>query len=638
MPGYLDRQRLEEAVAMANVPVLELVLVQLTGEMHWLEPPYAPTRNRGLDDNAEGGLPPHLQQEVRAAAVEAIAAWLDGRPVALAHPSEDLLVRMLGISMGEPVPDEYGPLIAHELSVANGPEPVPAIDAPEGFHVLVVGAGLSGLAMARRLQEAGVPFSVVEKNPTVGGTWLENRYPGAAVDTPSNLYSFSFAPYRWSSVFADRDELHRYLEELSQPVRDAIEFETAVESMRFDEEAQSWIVTTVRDGERTERVFSFVITAVGGLNRPKLPAIDGLEDFGGPVVHTARWPEDLSVTGKRVGVIGNGASAMQVVPAIAEEVAHLDVFQRSPQWAAPFDQYQQPIPDPLKDLIQAVPLYRIWSRLRSGWTFNDRVFDALQKDPEWEHPDRAVSAINDAHRRHFVRYLEGKLEGRPDLIRKVTPSYPPFGKRILLDTGWYDTLLRDDVELVTERIERIEPGAVLTADGRRHPVDVLVCATGFDATRFLAPMEIEGRDGHDLRTDWDDDDARAYMGVAVAGYPNLFMLYGPNSQAGHGGSLVGTAEVQIHHVLDALQKMLAAGAGTIEVRREAYERFTTDVDARHERMIWTHPGMDTYYRNTRGRVVVSTPFRVVDYWHMAREADLEDYELTPAHEREVARQ
>ncbi len=635
MDTHIDHDRLREAVAVANVPVLCLLLVQLSGDERWLREPYAPTRNRGLDDNPTGGLPEAVQAEIRGAAYAAIAAWLGGKPVALAAPSHELLVRMLAVSMGEEVPEEYGPMLAQEVSVAHDPEPVPAIAADPG--VLVVGAGLSGLAMTRRLAEAGVTATVVEKNPTVGGTWLENRYPGAAVDTPSTLYSFSFAPREWRHVFATRDELHAYLEELSEPIRDQIEFGTHVESMVWDEPTQRWTVVTVCDGRRSERSFRVVITAVGGLNRPKLPTIAGLDDFGGPVVHTARWPDDLDVTGKRVGVIGNGASSMQVVPAIAERVDSLAVFQRSPQWAAPFEQYQQPIDEPLRWMTATVPLYRIWSRLRAGWTFNDRVYEALQKDPEWEHPERAVSAQNDAHRRAFTRYIEEQLAGHPDLLEKALPTYPPFGKRILLDTGWYAALKREDVELVTDRIERVEPGAVVTADGTRRELDVLVCATGFDAARFLAPMEIRGRSGRTLRDTWDDDDPRAYLGMTVPDFPNLFILYGPNTQAGHGGSLIGSAEVQVHHVLDLLAKLAAAGAAVAEVRTDVYERFGQEVDARHERMIWTHPGMDTYYRNRRGRVVVSTPFRVVDYWRMARTADLGDYDLQPAHDREVAR-
>lgn len=627
MTTHMDRSELAQALTVANIPVLELVLVQLTGDTRWLAPPYAPERNRGLGDNPTGGLPEAIQQEVRDAALLAIAASLDGQPPALPAPSHELLVRMLSVSMGEPVPDEYGSLIASEIAVAEGPEAVAEINVPEGFEVLIVGAGLSGIAMALRLREAGVAFTVVEKNDAVGGTWYENRYPGAAVDTPSNLYSFSFAPYDWAYAFPARDELYAYLEALADPIRDRLELETRTRSLTWDAAAQRWIAVTEHGGEQQQRMFDVVVTAVGGLNRPRLPAIHGLDTFRGPVVHTAEWPEDLTLAGKRVGVIGNGASSMQVVPAIAPEVSELTIFQRSPQWAAPFDQYKRPLPEPLRRLTAEVPLYRIWSRLRSAWTFNDRNYEALHKDPEWKHPERAVSETNDAHRRHFTRYIEDKLAGRPDLIASSTPTYPPFGKRILLDTGWYDTLRMDHVALVTDRIDHIEPGGVLTVDGTWRELDVLVCATGFDATRFLAPMEIRGRSGQTLREAWDDDDARAYLGITVPDFPNLFMVYGPNSQPGHGGAFIGTAEVQIRYILDALRQMQEAGAASIEVRREVYDRFAETVDAKHEQLIWTHPGMDTYYRNSRGRVVVATPFRVVDYWQMARNAEMADYAL-----------
>jgi 4-hydroxyacetophenone monooxygenase len=609
--------KLEDAVACANIPALIPLLVMYTGDEKWLAEPYAPARQRGLDDNHDGGLPPEIQAEIREAAARAIASG----EVRMPAPSHEQLVRMLSVAMGEEVPPEYGPMIAHELGL--GPEPPAPEAVPEGFRAIVIGAGISGLATSIRLAEAGIPHVVLERNPTVGGTWLENRYPGAGVDTPSALYSFSFAQQDWSKYFALRDELHGYLERLADDfgVRERIRFDYEVERAAYDEAAQEWVVN---DDLRA----NVLITCVGGFNKPKWPDLP-LDRFDGPVVHTARWPDDLSLAGRRVGVIGNGASAMQLVPAVCEEAAQVVVFQRSPQWAAPFDQFQLEVPEPARWLVRNVPLYRAWYRLRSGWTFNDKVHPALQKDPDWEHPERTVNAINEGHRRAFVRYIESQIDD-PELLEKVIPDYPPFGKRILLDNGWYQALTRDDVELVTDPVAEIDAHSV---DG--HELDVLVCATGFDVVRFLAPIEIAGRGGRVLHDYWGDEDARAYLGTTVPGFPNLFMVYGPNTQAGHGGSLIGSAEAQLHYIMDLLERMLGAGLGAVEVREEVYEAYNARVDAAHERMVWTHPAMETYYRNSHGRVVVTTPFRVVDYWHMTRSADLDDYVVEPAVREEV---
>lgn len=623
-----------QALEIANVPVLICVLVMLTGDERWLAEPYRPQRNRGLDDNASGGLPPEIQREVRTASLDAILAWRAGRPAAIPEPSDALLVRMLSAAMGEPVGMEYGPFLAVELGLERTADPhEPPASIPEDFRVLIVGAGVSGLAMAIGLQDAGIPFDVIEKADTVGGTWRENHYPGAGVDTPSALYAFSFAPHDWRWFFALRDELQGYLEEVSRRpgIRERIRFGTELTAAEWSDAEQRWTVT-LRDAsgaERTEQA-PVVVTAVGGLHRPKLPDLPGLETVRGPVVHTARWSEDLDLTGLRVGVIGTGASSMQVVPAIADRVTALTVFQRQAQWAAPFEQFQRPVPEPLRFLNLEVPLYRLWYRLRAGWTFNDRIYDALQKDPEWEHPERAVSAANDGHRRLFTRYIESELEGRPDLIEASTPTYPPFGKRILLDNGWYKTLLRDDVELVTERIARGVPEGLQTADGRTHELDVVVCATGFDAARYLAPIDVRGRSGETLRETWDDDDARAFLGMSVPDFPNLFIVYGPNTQAGHGGTLINAAEVQVHHIVALIERMLSDDIGTVECRRDRYDAYSRRVDEIHENMIWTHPGMSTYFRNSIGRVTVATPFRVIDYWRMAREPDLVDYVTEPA--------
>ncbi|MBW3621178.1 MAG: NAD(P)/FAD-dependent oxidoreductase [Actinobacteria bacterium] len=607
-----------------------MVLVQLTGDLRWLRAPYTPTRSPGMGPNDTGGLAPEHQAEVRAAALEAILAWRQGAPPAIPDPDPDLLVRMLSVSMGEPVPPEYGPMMAAELRGGRGaPLAAPLGAVPEGMTALVIGAGISGLCAAKALGDAGIPFTIVEKHDQVGGTWLENRYPGAGVDTPSHLYSYSFAPHDWSRYFALQDELRGYLDAVADELalRPHIRFGTEVRCATWDDRAGIWRVEVDGPDGREELEARLLFSAVGIFNPPVIPRIAGLDDFAGPCFHTARWPADLDLRDRKVAVIGTGASAMQVVPEVADEVDELVVFQRSPQWAAPFEQFRTRIPEGERLLLREVPPYRLWYRLRLGWTFNDRVHESLVVDPAWTDPDRSLNAINDGHRRFFTRYIEDELGDRQDLLPDVLPDYPPFGKRMLMDNGWFRTVARDDVELVTEDIDHLDADGVVTVAGERHDVDVVVLATGFDVLRFLSSYEVRGRDGRRLREEWHDDDARAYLGLTVPGFPNLFTLYGPNTQAGHGGSLIFIVERQVAYALDLVRRMCAAGADVVEVRPEVHEAYNAEVDAAHGSMIWTHPGMATYYRNSRGRVVVNTPYRIVDLWHRTREADPADYRL-----------
>ena len=284
----------------------------------------------------------------------------------------------------------------------------------------------------------------------------------------------------------------------------------------------------------------------GIFNPAKLPAIKGLEDFAGPWFHTSQWPDDIELTGKRVAIIGNGASAMQIGPEIQNQPASLTIFQRSPHWAAPFEMFRRPVAEPVRFLLREVPLYQSWYRMRLGWTFNDRVHRALKKDPDWPHAERSLNAINDGHREYFTRYITSELESRPDLLDKVVPTYPPFGKRMLMDNGWYRMLTNERVELVADPIAEIRPDRIVTEDGTEYETDVLIVATGFDVLRFMTAFDVRGRSGRSLRDVWDDDDARAYLGLAIPGFPNFFCLYGPNTQPGHGGSLIFVVEMQMH--------------------------------------------------------------------------------------------
>jgi len=625
-------RRFAEAIALANIPTLLMVLVQLTGETHWLEEPYTPIRQSGMGDNDSGGLDPRNQAEVREAALEAILAWRAGRPVALPAPSEDTLVKMLSVAMGEPVPEEYGAFTAAQLGQTTFLDHRP-FDVPEGYKVVVIGAGVSGLCAAINLQAAGVAFDVIERSPTVGGVWWENTYPGAGVDTPNHLYSFSFAPYDWKQYFCLRDELHGYLEDVSREfdVRKHIRFATTVERIAYQDARQTWSIE-IRDADGRAEVLeaNVVISAAGLFNPPIEPDIAGLDGWTGEKWHTARWPDGATVDGKRVAIIGNGASCMQTAPAIQDDVESLTIYQRSNHWAAPFEQFGKEVPDAVRFLFRECPIYRAWYRVRLGWTFNDRVHAALHKDPDWDHPDRSLNAQNDAHRAFFTQYVIDELGDKADeLLDKVLPTYPPFGKRMLMDNGWYRMLRNPRVELVDDRIERIEANTVITGDGTAREADVLVLATGFDVLRLISTYETIGRSGRTLRDTWEDDNAKAYLGTVVPDFPNFFMLYGPNLQPGHGGSLIFVVEMQVRYIMDMLAKMAALGLGAVEVREEVHARYNDAVDAEHENMVWTHPGMSTYYRNDRGRIVINSPYRNVDFFELTRRVDLDDYVTEP---------
>jgi 4-hydroxyacetophenone monooxygenase len=629
-----DDQNLAAAIEIANIPTLLMVLVQMTGDMRWMEPPYRPARAGGMGDNDTGGLPPQAQAEVRSAALEAIEAWQAGAPVAIPEPSPALLVDMLSCAMGESVPAEYGRMTGAQLGLPSF-EPTDAtrpFDVPDGFRALIIGAGVSGMCAAVSLQRAGIAFTILEQHDTVGGVWLENQYPGAGVDTPNHLYSYSFAPYDWSQYFALRGELHAYLEHVADQfdLRRHVQFGTKVESANYDADAQQWSVDVRRaDGTpetlRTDVLFS----SIGIFNPLKMPQIDGLDSFAGPSFHTAQWRHDVDLTGKRVAIIGNGASAMQVAPEIQPIVESLTIFQRSPQWAAPFEHFRKSVPDPLRHLLREVPLYRAWYRVRLGWTFNDRVHPALQRDPAWPHPERSMNAINDAHREFFTRYIHAQVGDRTDLLEQIVPTYPPFGKRMLMDNGWYRMLTNDNVELVTDPIDHIEADRVVLRDGSEFAADVLVIATGFDVLRFLSTFEITGRSGVSLRDTWEDDNAKAYLGLAVPDFPNFFMLYGPNTQPGHGGSLIFVIEMQLRYIMDLLGQMFEQGVGVVECRQDVHDEYNSMVDAAHDNMVWSHPGMETYYRNSRGRVVVNMPYRNVDMFERTSHADLDDFITEP---------
>jgi len=626
---------LRAALEAADAATLLLVLVQFTGDRSWLERarPYI-----SGPMSYQEKMPADLRESVRASLYDVLMEMAETGTVVPTIPDGALLREMLAVAAGEPVGEDYVAMMLEDLApTERDPRGLIWRSPPEravlaDFHVVIVGAGMSGLCAAIRLQEAGIAFTVIEKNETVSGTWFENSYPGCGVDTPNHFYSYSFAPnHDWSRYFAKRNELWKYFERIADDygVRPHIRFNTEVTSARYDEAGRVWHVAA-RDaqGNGINLRASVLVSSVGFLNRPKLPEIAGIRDFVGPAFHTAQWDPDFQWVGKRVALIGTGASGNQVGPNIASGVERLMVFQRSPHWVVPNPNYFAEVNDGTKWVLANLPFYLRWYRFQLFWGFSDGLYSALQVDAGWTNPKRSVNAINDRHRHFMERYVRAQLGDDSALLEKTIPQYPPYGKRILIDNDWYKMLKRPNVDLVTEPIERIVPEGIQTADGTTWRADAIVFATGFKASKMLWPMSIHGRGGRDIHETWGPDDAHAYLGMTVPEFPNFFILAGPNTGLAHGGNMIFMVECQVRHIMLCLREMIESGASSIEVRSDISNAYTEAVDKLHEGLVWKHEGVSNWYKNKDGRVFALSPWRLVDYWKMTSSLNTADYRLS----------
>lgn len=479
-------------------------------------------------------------------------------------------------------------------------------------EVLIIGGGFGGVGMAVNLKRAGVDdFLILERGDGVGGVWRDNTYPGAACDVPSHVYSFSFEPNPdWSRSFASQDEIHAYLRNCAQKYGLAahLRCHAEVSEAVFDEAAGLWRVR-LRDG--AELAARILITATGQLSNPSMPRIEGLESFRGSAFHSARWDHSVDLTGKRVAVIGTGASATQFVPAIAPKSGRLTVFQRSPGWIIP--RPDRPYRAWQKSLFRAAP----WTmRLYRGLIYTQYESRALAFT-------RAKWMLKVAAGMPFRRMLARQVSD-PVLRARLTPEYPIGCKRILLSSEYLATFGRPNVELVTEGIARVTPSGIETADGKLHEADVIVYGTGFAATRFLAPMRIVGRGGMDLNTAWSAG-ASSYLGMSVPGFPNFFMLYGPNTNLGH-NSIIYMLESQFAHVLRCLRALRRTGAFQLEVEAAPYRAFNAGIQARLTQSAWA--GCRSWYLDEQGRNTVNWPGFSLTYRWLARRSSLNAYRFT----------
>jgi len=631
-PFDTSDEEIAEALLDVSVPTLMLSLVHMSGDPELIRGRLRPA---GLFLNeVQGYMSEQDKDEVRRLALDVIRDYRDRGCPEPEPVSPDLLHEMMTWLVCEEVPDEYVPMLMEEMELdgadARKVRVAAAQPARDAFPVVVIGCGESGLLAGIRLKEAGIPFTIFEKNSGVGGTWWENTYPGARVDVGNHFYCYSFEPSdHWTEYFAQQPELQAYFESVMHKygVTPHIRFSTEVVGASWDDHSATWTVQARRaDGTEESLKARAVISAVGQLNRPNVPAIDGQGSFAGPSFHSARWDHSVDLTGKRVALVGAGASGFQIAPAIVGDVARLTVFQRTAQWMFPNPNYHEKVGPGVRWALRHLPFYGRWYRFLILWPGCDKGLDAARVDPDYPDQQRAVSEHNEATRQIFTDWILSQIGDDAELAAKVVPDYPATGKRTLQDNGsWLRTLTRDNVDLVRTGIDHIEPEAVVTVDGARYPADILVYATGFMATQVLWPMEISGRGGVDLRAMWGERPA-AYLGITVPGFPNFFCMYGPGTNLAHGGSLIFHSECQMRYILQCIELLIDGDHRTMEPRRERYEDWHERSQRELAGLVWSQPSVaHSFFKNAHGEIHVLSPWRLVDYWRWTKELDPQDY-------------
>ena len=630
-PFTTSDDEIAQALLDVSIPTLMLSLVHMSGEAELIRGELKPA---GLFLNeVQGYMSEEDKAAVRKIALDIITDYRDRGCPDPGPISAELLHEMMQWLVCEPVPEEYVPMVLEEMELDGSDaraRPALAMSARSEFPVVVIGAGESGLLAGIRLKEAGIPFTIIEKNAGVGGTWWQNTYPGARVDVGNHFYCYSFEPTdEWNHFFAEQPELQAYFQRVMDKydIGGHVRWETEVTEAAWDDESACWTVTA-RDHNGSTQTFSAraVISAVGQLNRPYLPEIPGQQQFAGPAFHSAEWDHSVDLHGKRVALIGAGASGFQIAPAIADDVAQLTVFQRTAQWMFPNPNYHEPVGPGVQWALRHLPFYGRWYRFLLFWPGCDKGLDAARVDPDYPDQQRAVSEINDIARIMFSEWISSQVGDDAELLAKVLPDYPATGKRTLQDNGsWLRTLTRDNVELIRTGIARIDPDAVVTEDGVRHPADVIVYATGFQVNRMLWPMAITGRDGEPLSRRWGERPS-AYLGITVPGYPNFFCMYGPGTNLASGGSLIFHSECQIRYITQCLELLIAGGHRSIEPRPDKAEDWRVRSQAEMAKMVWSQPSIKhSFYKNAHGEVYGLSPWRLVDYWAWTRTPDPGDF-------------
>jgi 4-hydroxyacetophenone monooxygenase len=632
-----DDATIERALEDVSIPALLCSLVHITGDPSWIRGELRPQGS--MLNEYQGYMPEEMKEEARRRALPAIIRYRDTGCELPAPPSPELLHEMMEFLACTPVDPDVAEMFLEDLHLDGSDagaitwgDDIPA-DVKADAHVVVIGCGEAGLLAGIRLSQAGIPFTIVEKNAGPGGTWWDNRYPGARVDIGSHFYCYSFEPAdHWTEYFSQQPELQEYFARVMQKyaIEEHCRFNTEVTGATFDEGTGRWSVEIRTQDGAVGTIDAFaVVSAVGALNQPHLPDIPGMDDFAGPWFHSARWDQSVDIRGTRFALVGAGASGFQVAPTIADQVEHLTVFQRTAQWMFPNMHYHERVPEGDRWAMRHLPFYGRWFRFLTFYPGSGLTLDRSRIDPDYDDSDGlAINETNAVTGELFGGWIKEQIGDDPELLARVMPDYPATAKRMLQDNGsWLACLKRDNVELVRTGIERIVADGIVTVDGIHHPADVICFATGFLHNDFLWPMHIVGRGGQTLREQWGIEPT-AYLGITVPNFPNLFCLYGPGTNLAHGASLIFQSECQVNYVMEALRLLLTNRHRTMEPRQDVHDEYRRRYEDEISQMVWAHWSVKhSHFKNPEGRIFTLSPWPIPTYWRWTKRVDPNDYEL-----------
>lgn len=504
----------------------------------------------------------------------------------------------------------------------------PSSDVLGGVNVTIIGAGFSGLLAAIQLDRLGIDYRIIERQAGVGGTWFLNDYPEARVDITSFLYQFKFEKdYPWKSFYATQAELLEYFDHLldKYDLRRRITLNAKLQAAQWDESGKRWSLRFEHPGGVELIESDFVISAAGLFSTPALPDIPGIETFRGEMFHTTNWNHAYDYGGRRVAVIGNGSTGSQLARGVAERAESLTIYQRSPKWLTRVGNYRDAVPPEMRWLLDNMPGYANW--FCYGLHVAALQMDAFHDvDRAWQAGGGLINEKNDALRASLARFIRRKV-GDGQLSEQLTPSYAPLARRLVVDNGWYDTLLRDNVELVTGEIAGFTATGIVSADGVERPFDLVVLAAGFDVEKYLWPVDYIGRDGERISDAWRADGARAHLTLTVPGFPNFIIMYGPNAGI-LSGSFHSWIEIYTRYLCRLITETIERGAKSFEVKRSTFEAYNRALDAKMTEKLWLeNRDAGGYYINGHGRPGVSMPWSLEEFYELIREPNLDEYRL-----------